>query len=62
MAGHIHDLADKIQAGHFFTFHRFSGEFVGVDAARSDLSLLVPLSPGRDDPPVVNLPLKFRQC
>ena len=61
VAGHVHDFADEKQARNFAAFHRFGGEFVGVDSAAGDFGFLVAFGACWRDGPCMRLLLEIGQ-
>jgi len=53
VAGDVDDFADEIKARDFAGFHRFAGEFAGVDAAGGDFRFGIAFGAGGKNGPGV---------
>src|SRR5579884_2381481 len=53
MPGDIDDFSDEVQSRNLARFHGFCRQFVGVDASRGDLCLVVTFGAGRCDRPAM---------
>ena len=61
MAGDIDHFADEEKAWNETGFHRFAGEFVGVDASGGDFGFFVAFGGGGDNRPSMKLLLERGQ-
>src|SRR5450631_2781851 len=59
VARNVHDFTDEKQAGDLTAFHRFGGEFIGVDSAASHFRLFIAFGACGDDGPGMRLLLKI---